>query len=117
VPSIKHVGVPARCPACRLPKDQFARREAIWQHALAQFADQSAVDVSTLPMSDLVPMVRAWAQSNAIAQMDRVLFAEMVPPAAAPRFEPRSRRLAVALMLAILACLGIICSGVWRFLS
>ena len=116
----KHVGMPESCPACLLPEDQFARREAVWEHALAQFADQSGVDVSSLPSSDLVPMVRSWAMAGAVARMDRELFADELASRAA-RAEARSERwavrLAAFLMLAVLVCLGIVCSGVWRFLT
>jgi hypothetical protein len=114
----KHVGTPSQCPACVLPEDQFARREAIWLHAVARFADQSGVDVSPLTRSDLAPMIRVWVRADAVARMNRALLAAAPPPRpAADHFEPWSARLALFLMLAVLACLGIICSGVWRFLS
>ena len=115
----KHVGTPEQCPSCVLPEDQFARREAVWQHALAQFVDQSGADTSLLTRSDLVPLVRSWAQANAVARMDLTLFDETCSPRPAPpdHLEPWSARFALLLMLAVLACLGIICSGIWRFLS
>lgn len=115
--AVKHVGTPDVCPACILPADQFARREAVWSHALAQFADQSRVDVNTLPMSDLVPLVRSWARARMVADMERTLLAESPRPPAARRFEPRSARLALCLMLAVCACLALICSSAWRLFS
>lgn len=121
MPSVaKHVGIPESCPCCGpLPVDWNLRQEAIWQHAVSQFVDQSGVDVSPLSRADLVPLVRSWAQTKAVARMSQTLFDETDSPlhTVGDRFTPRSARLALFLMLAVLACLGIICSGVWRFLS
>jgi hypothetical protein len=110
----KHAGTPDTCGLCALPEDQFARREAVWQHALAQFVDQSGIDPDSLALSDLVPMVRSWALAGAVAQADRLLLAEAgPPPSPAPSPAPWPFRLT---LFAILVCLSIICSGVWRFL-
>lgn len=114
----RHVGTSGTCPVCLLQKDQFSRRETGWLHALALFVDQSGVDPSSLGRDDLALLVRTWSRANALARIDRALFVEATSPRRpSERFDPRTARVAVFLMLAVLVCLGIICSGVWRFLS
>lgn len=118
MPSAKHLGMPDACRACGiLPADFAERQEAIWQHAVAQFVDQSRVDVSGMSRADLSPLVKSWAWSNTVATLERDLRREVAPEPVAPRFDRRSARLALFLMLAVFACLTVVCSGVWRFLS
>jgi hypothetical protein len=113
----RHESTPEGCPVCfPLPIDFGKRQEAIWGHALAQFVDQSGVDVSDMSRADLVPLVKSWARSNTVATLERDLRREVAPDPVAPRFERWSARLALFLMLAVFACLTVICSGVWRFL-
>ncbi len=114
--AVKHHGMPDSCPACVLPADRFAQREAIWEHALALFADQSGVVVSQYPRRDLEVMVKAWAQAGAVALMDGRLHREY-PPAPVRRtvhYERRSYRKALILIaLMALAMLGL-CTSLWR---
>jgi hypothetical protein len=111
--------MPDRCALCHpLPEDWDARQEAIWRHAVAQFVDQSGVDVSGVPRADVALLVRSWVLASNVAVLDRELVDATSdgrrPP---PRFETRSFRFALALMMGVLACLLMICAGVWRFFS
>jgi hypothetical protein len=112
----KHRGTPDACPAClTLPIDFGERQEVIWAHALAQFVDQSGVDVAGLSRSDLVPLVRTWARAGTVTLMDRELLAADFD---APETRRHSvDRLFAILVFAILVCLSIISVGVWSFLS
>lgn len=114
--SAKHQGTPDACRECwPLPIDFDGRQEAIWQHAIAQFVDQSGVDVTGLSRADLVPLVKSWGQANTVTTLERRLFDEE-PPVPAARRHPVDR-LAAFLLLAVFVCLSLICTGVWRFLS
>jgi hypothetical protein len=113
-----HTGTPDVCLACLPLPDDFGRRqEVIWTHALAQFVDQSGVDVAGMSRADLVPLVKSWGRANSVALLERGLRDEFPEPDAEPRFDPRSARTARLLMLAVFVCLSIICTGVWRFFS
>lgn len=116
--SAKHLGTPDECPLCRLPlraAEPDRRREIVWLHAVAQFVDQSGVDVTGLSRADLVPLVKSWGLSNSVATLERRLFDEEAPTPAARRHPVD--RLPAFLMLAVFVCLAVICTGVWRFLS
>jgi hypothetical protein len=114
----KHIGMPDTCPLCvPLPIGFDFRQEIIWRHALAQFVDQSGVDVAGMSRADLVPLVKSWGRANTVALFERDLRDQFPEPAVAPRFEARSARTARLLMLAVFVCLSLICTGVWRFFS
>lgn len=115
----KHVSTPDRCPACVLPADQFAAREAVWVHVLSQFADQSGVQVELYKRPDQEAMVRAWAAIGALAQMDGRLHREVPPTPTRPvvRYEQRSRRNALILFaLTMVSFLGA-CGFFWRIFT
>lgn len=115
----KHAGTPDTCPVCVLPDDQFAAREAIWAHALALFADQSGVDVELVHHDDRVVMVKAWAAASVVARQDMLLHRELpvsTPGRPVVRYERRSHRKAVGLLLAVFFVLLAICSSIWSYL-
>lgn len=117
---VRHEGMPEGCPVCfPLPVDFGERQEAIWQHAVSQFVDQSGVDASALSRADLIPLVRSWAVANRVAVIERRLFGESTDPRSpeVERFTRWSYRLAVSLFFAVLVCLLLVCAGVWRFFS
>lgn len=61
---------------------------------------------------------RTIARSNYVARADRALIAELPPaPSALGHFEPRSARVAVALMSLTVLALLVLCTGFWRFLA
>ncbi len=117
--AVKHHGLPENCPACVLPKDQFAQREAIWAHALALFADQSGLPVARYARRDLEVMVKAWAQAGAVALMDGRLHREY-PPAPARRavhYERRSYRTALILIAVLATAMFGLCASFWRIFA
>lgn len=128
----KHVGAFETCPACieSMPYDftmrslspdtrKRIRDEALWAHAVAQFADQSGVDVDPLTRDDLELLVKAWARSNRVVQLDGELYAETGSHPSGFRTEPGPRSGSTYILWGIVGgivtCLAILCAGIWRF--
>lgn len=118
-PLAKHAGTPDACPTCLLAADQFARREFAWQHAVAQFADQSGVDITVHTRDDLELLIRAWARSKTVVQMDARLFGETRKHPNGFRFRGGhgSAYAMGGILTGILICFIIICTGIWRFFT
>jgi hypothetical protein len=121
-PLAKHAGTPDACLTCRLADSPRERNEVIWEHALAQFADQSGVDVAAHTRADLELFVKAWSRSAAVVQMDAALHTETSTRPNSFRFEPtRGPHPSAYAMGVILAAISlifiIICSGIWRFFT
>jgi hypothetical protein len=121
-PLAKHAGTPDACLACQLADSPRERNEVIWEHAVAQFADQSGVDVAPHTRADLELLIKAWSRSVAVVQMDAALHEGTRTRPNGFRFEPaRGPHPSAYAMGGILAAIGIvfiiICSGIWRFFT
>lgn len=115
-PLAKHAGTPDACLICQLAETPRERNAAIWEHAVAQFAEQSGADVSLLTRADLEPLVRTWARSAAVGQLDTRLHA-LVPVDVVEPDGHRGRFVLAGIWTAIGFIFIIICSGIWRFFT
>jgi hypothetical protein len=133
-PLAKHAGTPDACPACALTLPRPAvmsalsedtrrriRDEMVWMHAVAQFADQSGVDVALHSRSDLELLIRAWSRSAAVVQLDAELHnLAYLSPAGSRPDDGFNRGQAFAMggiLTGIAVVFFIICSGIWRFFT